>query len=102
SFAFGLPSGATQPMCRLFDVAAPQVPAQNDNINVFDKQCAAAQVPNTTPTQAAPQGTVSGSTPNSGAGAGTGTGAGTGAGNKSPSSGNNAGNNGAPSSGVQG
>ncbi|KAH6693940.1 hypothetical protein F5X68DRAFT_187695 [Plectosphaerella plurivora] len=68
SFAFGLPTGATKPVCRLFEIAAPQVPALGNNLHVFDKACAASQVPNTTPTQGAPQGTVSGATPATGNG----------------------------------
>jgi hypothetical protein len=66
SFVFGLPAGATKPTCRLFDIAAAQVPTLGNNLHVFDKACAASQVPNTTPTQAAPQGTVSGATPATG------------------------------------
>ncbi|KAK6700641.1 hypothetical protein SNK05_013473 [Fusarium graminearum] len=58
SFAFGLVKGAHQPSCLLFEVPAAKVPARNDGLHVFDKECAADRVPTSAPTAAQPWGTV--------------------------------------------
>ncbi|PCD24447.1 hypothetical protein FGRA07_11107 [Fusarium graminearum] len=58
SFAFGLVKGAHQPSCLLFEVPAAKVPARNDGLHVFDKECAADRVPTSAPTTAQPWGTV--------------------------------------------
>ncbi|KAM0387757.1 hypothetical protein ACHAQC_010408 [Fusarium culmorum] len=58
SFAFGLVKGAHQPSCLLFEVTAAKVPARNDGLHVFDKECAADRVPTSAPTTAQPWGTV--------------------------------------------
>jgi hypothetical protein len=47
-FAFGLSPDATAPTCRLFSVAAAQIPSQGTNINIFDKAC--TDVPTVAPT----------------------------------------------------
>ncbi|KAF9774632.1 hypothetical protein IL306_007355 [Fusarium sp. DS 682] len=58
SFAFGLVKGSHQPTCLLFKVQAAKIPARKDGLHVFDKECAADQVPTSAPTTAEPWGTV--------------------------------------------
>jgi Tfp pilus assembly protein FimV len=54
SFVFGLPPNAKAPICRLFPVAAAQVPPQEDNLKVFDIAC--SDVPTIAPTTEHPTG----------------------------------------------
>ncbi|KAF5988507.1 hypothetical protein FBULB1_1471 [Fusarium bulbicola] len=58
SFLFGLPSGSSTPVCKLYKVAAAKVPAHADTLFVFDKGCSSKQVPTTPPTEDAPRGLV--------------------------------------------
>ncbi|KAF5575300.1 hypothetical protein FPANT_11401 [Fusarium pseudoanthophilum] len=58
SFLYGLPSGSSTPVCKLYKVAAAKVPARNDTLFVFDKGCSSKQVPTTPPTEDAPRGLV--------------------------------------------
>lgn len=59
SFLFGLPDGSSSPVCRLFNVAAADVPARDDNLFVFGRSCGEDSVPTTEPTQDEPRGEVS-------------------------------------------
>ncbi|KAF5718673.1 hypothetical protein FGLOB1_1527 [Fusarium globosum] len=59
SFLYGLPSGSSTPVCKLYKVAAAKVPARADTLFVFDKGCSSKQVPTTPPTEDAPRGLVS-------------------------------------------
>ncbi|EWG50012.1 hypothetical protein FVEG_09350 [Fusarium verticillioides 7600] len=59
SFLYGLPSGSSTPVCKLYKVAAAKVPARSDTLFVFDKGCSSKQVPTTPPTEDAPRGLVS-------------------------------------------
>ncbi|KAF5650138.1 uncharacterized protein FTJAE_703 [Fusarium tjaetaba] len=58
SFLYGLPSGSSTPVCKLYEVAAAKVPARSDTLFVFDKGCSSKQVPTTPPTEDAPRGLV--------------------------------------------
>ncbi|KAF4502289.1 hypothetical protein FAGAP_1474 [Fusarium agapanthi] len=58
SFLYGLPSGSSTPVCKLYKVAAAKVPARADTLFVFDKGCSSKQVPTTPPTEDAPRGLV--------------------------------------------
>ncbi|KAF5241562.1 hypothetical protein FANTH_9073 [Fusarium anthophilum] len=58
SFLYGLPSGSSTPVCKLYKVAATKVPARADTLFVFDKGCSSKQVPTTPPTEDAPRGLV--------------------------------------------
>ncbi|PNP61072.1 hypothetical protein FNYG_14160 [Fusarium nygamai] len=58
SFLYGLPSGSSTPVCKLYKVAAAKVPARSDTLFVFDKGCSSKQVPTTPPTEDAPRGLV--------------------------------------------
>ncbi|KAF5617917.1 hypothetical protein F25303_13138 [Fusarium sp. NRRL 25303] len=58
SFLYGLPSGSSTPVCKLYKVAAAKVPARADTLFVFDKGCSSKQVPTTPPTKDAPRGIV--------------------------------------------
>ncbi|KAF4436807.1 hypothetical protein FACUT_6156 [Fusarium acutatum] len=58
SFLYGLPSGSSTPVCKLYKVAAAKVPARDDTLFVFDKGCSSKQVPTTPPTEDAPRGLV--------------------------------------------
>ncbi|KAH7244446.1 uncharacterized protein BKA55DRAFT_541346 [Fusarium redolens] len=58
SFLYGLPSGSSTPVCKLYKVAAAKVPARGDTLFVFDKGCSSKQVPTTPPTEDAPRGLV--------------------------------------------
>ncbi|KAI6760349.1 hypothetical protein HG530_009209 [Fusarium avenaceum] len=60
SFLFGLPADAKTPTCKLYGVAAAQVPKQGSELFVFDKACSSKAVPNTKPTHAEPRGQVKG------------------------------------------
>ncbi|KAG5759750.1 hypothetical protein H9Q72_012130 [Fusarium xylarioides] len=58
SFLYGLPSGSSTPVCKLYKVPAAKVPARVDTLFVFDKGCSTKQVPTTPPTEGAPRGLV--------------------------------------------
>ncbi|EXA46218.1 hypothetical protein FOPG_10378 [Fusarium oxysporum f. sp. conglutinans race 2 54008] len=58
SFLYGLPSGSSTPVCKLYKVAAAKVPARGDTLFVFDKSCSSKQVPTTPPTEDAPRGLI--------------------------------------------
>ncbi|KAF5979148.1 hypothetical protein FCOIX_5431 [Fusarium coicis] len=58
SFLYGLPSGSSTPVCKLYKVAAAKVPVRSDTLFVFDKGCSSKQVPTTPPTEDAPRGLV--------------------------------------------
>ncbi|EMT70515.1 hypothetical protein NOF04DRAFT_1369638 [Fusarium oxysporum II5] len=58
SFLYGLPSGSSTPVCKLYKVAAAKVPARGDTLFVFDKGCSSKQVPTTPPTEDAPRGLI--------------------------------------------
>ncbi|KAI1017122.1 hypothetical protein LB505_001988 [Fusarium chuoi] len=58
SFLYGLPSGSSTPVCKLYKVAAAKVPARADTLFVFDKGCSSKQVPTSPPTEDAPRGLV--------------------------------------------
>ncbi|KAF5578798.1 hypothetical protein FPCIR_11450 [Fusarium pseudocircinatum] len=58
SFLYGLLSGSSTPVCKLYKVAAAKVPARSDTLFVFDKGCSSKQVPTTPPTEDAPRGLV--------------------------------------------
>ncbi|KAF0640977.1 hypothetical protein FPSE5266_03285 [Fusarium pseudograminearum] len=60
SFIFGLPANAKAPTCKLYGVAAAQVPKQGSELYVFDKACSSKAVPNTKPTHDEPRGQVKG------------------------------------------
>ncbi|KAM0364809.1 hypothetical protein ACHAPZ_010712 [Fusarium culmorum] len=59
-FIFGLPANAKAPTCKLYGVAAAQVPKQGSELYVFDKACSSKAVPNTKPTHDEPRGQVKG------------------------------------------
>ncbi|KAF5722171.1 hypothetical protein FMUND_3093 [Fusarium mundagurra] len=44
SFLYGLPSGSSTPVCKLYKVVAVKVPARSDTLFVFDKGCSSKQV----------------------------------------------------------
>ncbi|EXM22071.1 hypothetical protein FOTG_10052 [Fusarium oxysporum f. sp. vasinfectum 25433] len=58
SFLYGLPSGSSTPVCKLYKVVAAKVPARGDTLFVFDKSCSSKQVPTTPPTEDAPRGLI--------------------------------------------
>ncbi|EWY91971.1 hypothetical protein FOYG_08887 [Fusarium oxysporum NRRL 32931] len=58
SFLYGLPSGSSTPVCKLYKVAAAKIPARGDTLFVFDKSCSSKQVPTTPPTEDAPRGLI--------------------------------------------
>ncbi|WZH42093.1 uncharacterized protein QYS62_003061 [Fusarium acuminatum] len=60
SFLFGLPADAKTPTCKLYGVAAAQVPNQGSELYIFDKACSTKAVPNTKPTHDEPRGQVKG------------------------------------------
>ncbi|KAM0209042.1 hypothetical protein ACHAQD_011356 [Fusarium lateritium] len=60
SFLFGLPADAKTPTCKLYGVAAAQVPSQGAELYIFDKACPAKTVPSTKPTHDEPRGQVKG------------------------------------------
>ncbi|KAK2681814.1 PAN/Apple domain [Fusarium oxysporum f. sp. vasinfectum] len=43
SFLYGLPSGSSTPVCKLYKVVAAKVPARGDTLFVFDKSCSSKQ-----------------------------------------------------------
>ncbi|SPJ86902.1 uncharacterized protein FTOL_11927 [Fusarium torulosum] len=60
SFLFGLPADAKTPTCKLYGVAAAQVPKQGSELHIFDKACSVKAIPNTKPTHDEPRGQVKG------------------------------------------
>lgn len=56
SFLFGLPADASEPVCKLYNVAPSKIPRRDDELYVFAKECPAANVPTTTPTHDEPRG----------------------------------------------
>ncbi|KAF5634679.1 hypothetical protein F52700_5872 [Fusarium sp. NRRL 52700] len=58
SFLYGLPSGSSTPVCKLYKVAAAKIPARSDTLFAFDKGCSSRQVPTKPPTEDAPRGLV--------------------------------------------
>ncbi|RSL83001.1 hypothetical protein BHE90_004962 [Fusarium euwallaceae] len=58
SFLFGLPDNCRAPVCKLYKVAAAEVPIRSDKLYVFDKACPAKLVPVTAPTHSAPRGLI--------------------------------------------
>ncbi|RSL49011.1 hypothetical protein CEP53_009325 [Fusarium sp. AF-6] len=59
SFLFGLPDNCRAPVCKLYKVAAAEIPIRSDKLYVFDKACPAKLVPVTAPTHSAPRGLIS-------------------------------------------
>ncbi|KAJ4172426.1 hypothetical protein NW754_002624 [Fusarium falciforme] len=58
SFLFGLPDNCRAPVCKLYKVAAAEIPIRSDKLFVFDKACPANLVPVTAPTHSAPRGLI--------------------------------------------
>lgn len=58
SFLFGLPDNCKTPVCKLYKVAAAEIPIRSDKLFVFDKACPAKLVPVTAPTHSAPRGLI--------------------------------------------
>ncbi|KAI8651347.1 hypothetical protein NCS55_01378900 [Fusarium keratoplasticum] len=58
SFLFGLPDNCRAPVCKLYKVAAAEIPIRSDKLFVFDKACPAKLVPVTAPTHSAPRGLI--------------------------------------------
>ncbi|RMJ09356.1 hypothetical protein CDV36_011023 [Fusarium kuroshium] len=58
SFLFGLPDNCRAPVCKLYKVAAAEIPIRSDKLYVFDKACPAKLVPVTAPTHSAPRGLI--------------------------------------------
>ncbi|KAF9774631.1 hypothetical protein IL306_007354 [Fusarium sp. DS 682] len=56
SFLFGLPADASEPVCKLYNVAPSKIPRRDDELYVFAKGCPAAKVPTTAPTHDEPRG----------------------------------------------